>query len=271
MNTKKKGLLTIICSFILAALTAVTVMAETSFGDDSRLMDTEGLLTADESESILEELNTISEKQKLDVVIATVPNLNGEDVQTYTDQLYEEADFGYGEDRDGVMLLLSMEERDWCISTHGYGITAFTDAGIEYIREKMGDALSSGAYADAFHIYAEQCDAFITQARNGEPFDSSNLPKDPLSLIWLPISLAVGFVLSCIIVGGMEREMKSVRSQEAAENYVKAGSMHVTNSRDLFLYKKVNRVKKEKKEEKSGSSTHQSSSGETHGGSSGKF
>jgi hypothetical protein len=42
-----------------------------------------------------------------------------------------------GENRDGVLLLVSTGDRKWHISTCGYGITAFTDAGIQYLGEQM--------------------------------------------------------------------------------------------------------------------------------------
>ncbi len=63
-----------------------------------------------------------------------------------------------------------------------------------------------------------------------------------------------------------------MRMQYAANGYVKANSMDVTESRDLFLYTQVMRVEKPKETSSSDdSSTHTSSSGETHGGGGGKF
>ena len=64
-----------------------------------------------------------------------------------------------------------MEDRDWALSTHGYGITAFTDAGCDYIAEQFKSSLSDGEYEKAFEIYIDQCDAFVTQAREDRPYD----------------------------------------------------------------------------------------------------
>ena len=54
---------------------------------------------------------------------------------------------------------------------------------------------------------------------------------------------------------------------------MKDGSLHINRSRDIFLYHQVTRTAKPKEESfgGGGSSTHTSSSGETHGGSSGSF
>ena len=170
------------------------------------------------------------------------------------------------------MLLISVEDNDWYISTCGYGITVFTDAGIEYIGKQIKGELSDGNFAGAFDKFAYLCDDFITQARTGEPYDVKNLPKEPLSLIWIPIAIVAGFILSLIIVGRMKAKLKTVRFQPAANSYMKAGSMNITESRDLFLYDTVTRTAKPKDNDSGGgSSTHTSSSGSTHGGGGGKF
>lgn len=135
-----------------------------------------------------------------------------------------------------MLLLISMEDRDWYITTCGYGITAFTDAGIQYIGGQMKDDLSAGNYAAAFRTYIEKCDEFITQARTGKPFDKSSLPRSPMSAIWIPISLIVGIAIAVITVGGMKAQLKTVRFQPEAKNYIRDGSLNITQSRDLFLY-----------------------------------
>ena len=82
------------------------------------------------------------------------------------------------------------------------------------------------------------------------------------------IGLAVAFVITAM----MKSQLKSVRFQSEAANYVKKDSMKVTQSKDLFLYRNVDRREKPKESSSSGgSSTHTSSSGTTHGGGGGKF
>ena len=168
--------------------------AETDgFADEYyRVVDMADLLTDSEEAALIEKLDEISLRQNMDVVVATTDDLEGYSVMDYADLLYEQCQFGYGDSKDGLMLLISMEDHDWYISTCGYGITAFTDAGIEYIGKQIKSDLSDGNYAAAFTSYAGLCDDFITQARNGAPYDSGNLPREPLSLIWIPIALVIG-------------------------------------------------------------------------------
>lgn len=269
----KKKISVLLFAIVLCLGTAIPAFAtETEgFADEYyRVVDMADLLTDSEETALIEKLDEISLRQNMDVVVATTEDLEGYSVTEYADLLYKQCQFGYGDSNDGLLLLISMEDRDWYISTCGYGITAFTDAGIKYIRNQIKPDLSDGNYAAAFSEYAELCDDFITQARNGDPYDSHNLPSEPLSLIWIPIAVIIGFVIAKIIVGNMKSKLKTVRKQAAANSYVRNGSMNVTESRDLFLYQTVTRAEKPKNNS-SGSSTHTSSSGTTHGGGGGKF
>lgn len=270
----KKKISMLLFSLVICLCTAVPAFAAQTDGfasEYARVQDLAELLSDSEEAALLTKLDELSKRQKMEIVVLTTDTLEGLTPRDYADDIYDCCGFGYGEDRDGALLLISMEDNDWYISTHGYGITVFTDAGIQYIGAQIKENLSDGDFSEAFDKFTELCDDFITQARTGDPYDSHNLPKEPLSLIWIPISIAVGVCLSFIIVGNMKAKLKTVRFQAAASSYMKDGSLNVTESQDLFLYNTVTRTAKPKNDSSSGSSTHTSSSGSTHGGGGGKF
>ncbi len=253
--------------FLLFAATALPCLGEEAA---DRVIDNASLLSTAEEAALNERLAEISLRQQVDIAVATTEGIGDLTVAEYSDNLYEALGFGFGESHDGLILVISMENRDWYISTEGYGIKAFTDAGIEYIGDQITPELSAGNYASAFNSFATLCDKFITQAKEGEPFDRGSLPREPLSLIWIPISLLVGFVIASIVVGGMKAKLKTVGLQRAANSYVKSGSLSITESRDLFLFRTVTRTPRPKSTS-GGSSTHSSASGRTHGGGGGRF
>ena len=231
-----------------------------------RLVDDAMLLSSGENAEIINRLNEISTRQGLDIVIVTADSTGGSTPMEYADDYYDYHDYA----ADGVLLLVSMEESDWWISTTGYGIQVFTDAGIEYIGNKIVPFLSEGDYAGAFETFAELCDEFITQAKTGDPYDTHNLPKEPFDFLMnLAICFVIGLVIAAIATAIMKGQLKSVRSQAGASSYVKSGSLNVTHRQDLFLYRDVKRTAKPK--DSGGSSTHTSSSGRSHGGGGGKF
>ena len=255
--------------FFLCLLLLCTVMASPVYAVDApaRLVDNADYLTDSEKTALLSKLEEISTRQGVDVVIVTIPALYGEDITSFADDFYD--DSGYCP--DGILLLLADDEGEWAISTAGYGITAFTDAGLAYLEEQFIDDLSAGNYADAFQAFISESENMIIQAQSGRPYDVGNMPKAPFQpLKSLMISLVIGIVAALIITGIMKSQLKSVRSQAAAAQYVKEGSMELTLCRDIYLYRNITRQKRDSGSS-GGSSTHRGSSGTSHGGRSGGF
>ena len=177
------------------------------------LVDDAGLLTEEEADALLDKLEEISERQECEVAVVTVDSLDGKTAEAYADDFYDYNGYGYGKDDDGILLLISMEDRDYAITTYGFGITAFTDAGLQYVVNDFKPALSGGRYGDAFNDFADCCDKFLTQAHTGEPYDGDNMPKGTVHPVYIPISLAIGFLISLLIGRSKSAKLKSVRKK----------------------------------------------------------
>jgi len=246
----------------------------------SLVVDEAGLLSKSEAAALREKLEALSAKWKNDIVVVTVASTGSASPMEFADDWFDYNGYGRSEEEDitagdGLLLLISMEKRDWWISTKGYSIFAFTDAGIEYLGERLkADGLSDGNYANAFDKFAGWCDKFFEQAETGKPYDKGNLPKtsgDYAKIVLL--GLAGGFVIALFVTGSMKKKLKTVRKKQQAADYVRPGSLQVVYANEQFLYKNVARVKRETSSSSGGggSSTHSSSSGSSHGGGGGKF
>ena len=241
------------------------------------LVDEAGLLSEEESSTLINKLEEISQRQENEVAVVTVNSLEGKTAEAYADDYYDYNGYGYGENDDGLLLLVSMGEREWAVTTYGYCHTvAFTDAGLDYISSEFRRKLSSGEYAKAFDCFADLCDDFLTQAATGEPYDVDNMPKGKVSPFWLYTDLVVAFFISFGIVKGKARNLKSVKKQESAKAYERSGSLSLRRSTDSFVnrivtQKTIRNEKNSSSGSSGGSSSHISSSGRSHGGTSGKF
>lgn len=255
----------------------VVSYAEASSIDEAhppRVVDDAELLTEDEKAELANKLDDISSRQECDVVIVTVAGLEGKTAQEYADDYYDYNKYGMGDGADGILLLISMEDRDWALTTYGFGITAFTDAGQEYIMELTSGYLGEGQYADAFAQFSDLCDDFLMQAHTAEPYDVGNMPDDISALgriMWIIPSVIIGAVISLVLKKKKRKALKNVRRKSDAADYV--AGMELTGQYDRFLYSDVQRVKirDDKDDGYDGSNFHISSSGRGHGGSSGKF
>ena len=265
----KKRISVFLTALLLGLLCAFPVWAK-----PARLADQAGLLDREQREQLTAMLDEISEKHQVDVVIVTTNSLEGKTARDYADDYFIDEGYGQGENGDGILFLVDMGDRNWAIATHGYAIDIFTDAGQEYILDQVKPYLSAGEYEEAFRTFAKECEDFILHADEAEPYDVGNLPKEPFDIGEnLMIALGAGLVAGLIVALAMRGKMKTVRKQDQASSYVRPGSMNVNRSHDYYLYSTVSKTAKPRNEDHGGggSSTHTSSSGDTFGGSSGKF
>lgn len=297
-----KRIFTAFVALLFAVLLAVPVFASyDGFTENNpRLNDSADLLTESEEEALLSRLDEISHSFGFDIVIYTTPDL-GEytDVVAFSDDYYDYGEFGYGADRDGVLFVISMAERDWYISTCGYGITLFSDDYIQYIGSVIVSDLSAGNYAEAFNKFVDICYGDLSnpsQSGDGYYYDEPGIDyfygedgaynnyygtqkkADLFSVKYIFIALVIGAVASLIIVLLMRGKLKTVRFQNSANSYIKSGSTVLTDKRDIYLYRNVSKTPIPKDNNSgshhsggSGSSVHTSSSGVSHGGGGGKF
>lgn len=258
---------------ILTLSMIFTVILPVSASEYYPLFDEPDLLTDSEENELIAKLENICSQKQMEVVVAAFETIGDYTPMEYADDFYDYNGYGYGENRDGLVLIIVMDTSDWWISTRGSAIDAFTDAGIDYIGEQIVPYLSGGDYYGAFSRFVDQCAVFIDQANTGDPYNTHNLPKAPFDKgMAAVIALVAGLLIAAIYTASLKGQLKSVQAQRAAGNYVKNGSMNVTNSRDFFLYRHVDRTEKSSSSDsRSGSGTHTSSSGATHGGGGGKF
>ena len=248
----------------------------------SLLTDEAGLLSDAEAANLREKLGTLSANWKNDILIVTVDSLGGNTPTEFADDWFDYN--GYGQaasggitDGGGVLLLVSMEERDWWISTKGYAIQVFTDAGIEFLGDRLiADGLSSGDYASAFNGFADWCDKYYIQAETGKPYDTGNMPQAKKTsadyITVAAVCFGAGLLIAFFVTRGMKKQLKTVRKKQAAADYLRPGSLQVLYANEQFLHRNVTKVYNPPSESSSGgSSSHSSSSGSSHGGGGGKF
>ena len=274
-------MLLVLCSLAIPFPSKATQIPDERLGP--RLADQEELLTTEEQEELLARLDEISERQQCDVVIVTVASIEGKTATEYADDYFDYQGYGYGEKSDGILLLVGMKERVWAISTHGsLGISAFTDAGLDYIKEDVQFQLKLDNYAKAFRTFASLCDQFLTAAHKGKPYDVGNLPIKHASPSILIFLFPIGILIMAWKSRSKKRSLKSVVKKTGAISYKVPNSLHLWVDEDRITGSHVTKRKRnEESRDRGGSSgsggssggstTHTSSSGRTHGGTRGTF
>ena len=222
--------------------------------DNLLVWDEAELLNETEVAQLNSKLESISKKYKAEIRVVTLSSMDGGDIDVFLEYLYDESGFGYGENHDGVLLVVCMDPREYRILSNGFAGEAITSGDIDAIGETFKSDLSDGNYADAFDTFADKCEYYLDGHINGFPF---NTGKNLL------ICLGIGLVVALIVTGIWKNQLKSVRKQSAANAYVKAGTMQITQSGDFFMYRNVTKTQKQS----SSSSGSSGSSRSTGGGS----
>ena len=160
-------------------------------GGRPTLVDRAMLLSSSDAEALSNRLREIGTAYRCDVIVATVPSLEGKSAEAYADDFFDYNGYGYGatpdadgvtRDGDGILLLLSMENRDFAVSTSGYGIKAFTDYGIQtYLEPMFLQYLRTNDYSGGIAAFADGCDDLLNYAREGVPYDCRRIYIDDWS------------------------------------------------------------------------------------------
>ena len=204
------------------------------------LYDEADLLTDEQEAELVKKLTEVSHAANAQIVVATIASMDGGDIDSFVDYLYDSMGFGYGENHDGVLLLACMDPREYRILSNGYAGTAIGPDQIDTLRDFMETYLPNGHYVAAFNSFADQCDEMLEYYQAGSPFKAGKS---------LAISLIIGILAGLIVAFVLKGQLKSVYKQNQAHVYVKQGSMQVNIQQDIFLYRNVTRTKRQKREE----------------------
>lgn len=288
-----KRLFSLLFCFLLILATA-----QTAFAAEPKIVDDADILT-DSEEALLEtKAQELVREYEMDVVIVTIPSLNGTFSSDYADDYFDYNGYGIGPDYSGVLLLLSMDEREWAISTCGDTIYALTDYGIQELFYSIAGYLSEDRYYDAFDAYLDELPYYFKAYQDGDPIDGYREPYDGPGtyepapgddVIYYPhrepglqdylirflFALVIGAAAGGITLLILRGQMNTARPQSGAQSYMIPGSYNLRQYQDIFLYSNVSRTRKPERNSSGGggggSSVHSSSSGRSHGGGRGGF
>ena len=259
----------------------------TGFAVEERILDNADLLWNDEVADLEAKAQNLKNTYGMDVVILTVYDYEGWDIEEYADNFYDVNGFGVGEDASGVLLVIALDSREWSISTCGEAIYAITDYGIESLFGEMAWYLSDDDFYEAFNAYLTALPAYFEAYRQGKPIDGYvggyegpgsveiGTKEDVVYYEKTPpywLAPVIGLAIAGIAVLIMRGSMNSRRPQHSAVSYLCDGSYDLGRVQDIYLYSQISKVRRQNQSNSGGgSSVHRSSGGRSHGGGHGRF
>ena len=240
---------------VLAFLLLLTGMcfAENQESLPYYVSDTAGLMTSEEWRKLESTAENISEQYGCGVYIVTLQDYRDygsyNNFWDFSEAFYTRYNMGLGEARNGILLIMSMAERDYSLLAYGRDAHyAFTDYGKEQLADSFLDNFRRDDWAGGFGDYIDNCGVLVARAKNGDPVDQW-IPDPPVQqerqhgmtpMKWL-ISLLFPGLVGGATVSGMSRQMKTAVKKTRAEEYVGRGSPHLNVNSDQFINRNVTR------------------------------
>ena len=248
--------------FAILMIAAIISLSLTTSAQNNLLSDGAALLTQNEAYVISDLLERLSAEAQADIAVITVDSYDGYNIEVFTEKL---CDDGFTD--NGIVLLISIDTREYCLTKCGNVEHAIDGAGLDFIEESFIPYLSDGNYYVAFSVFASlSAEAIKEYNSTGECFGGEGFKPDvevsddgtvTLTEGSRPVShyvicIVVGLILALISMLIMQRGMKTVKSQNYAADYIVRGSLDIRVSSDRFLYKTVTKTPKPQSHSSSG-------------------
>lgn len=235
MKYRKWSIAILVC-LLIALLAMPAAASEYTF-----VWDEASLLSQEEARSLEKLAGDISVTYGCGVYVVTVWDygIYGGTVRSAAENYFLSHDFGLGSDANGVLLFLSMADRDYALIAHGnVGNTAFTDYGKDALSEAFLDEFYYDDWPGGMNDYVLTSGSFLEQASKGKPVDVPQESGVGLTLVMVLLIPAVIAGISCAV---MASSMKTARSKTEADDY--KGDVQIIDRYDRFITRTVVRQK----------------------------
>jgi len=265
-------LLVLLFSVLIPYIAQVAVYAESS----GNIKDYLNYLTDSEIASLQDDIESIKQTYRLDVVIVITDDTQGKSSQAFADDFYDYNGYGIGKSKSGLLMLVNMQDREVYISTRGNAIDIFTDGRISRMTDNCATYLSNADYYNACRKFVQDVKSY---AKAGVPSGQYRSPSDMtygdkvarrIKSVSIYITALVISLVSTLLLSLSSKGKVTITSS----TYEETGSFELTEARDDFIRQSTTQTKISDNSSSGGgnkSSTHTGSSGHTHGGGGRKF
>lgn len=233
---------------LLLCLCLVTALSFSAFADAQLdyVTDAEGIISQEALAALNSNAAQISQYYGCGVYIVVVDDyrnfVNG-DIGYFSETIYKSYDLGEGDGKNGILLSLSMNDRDYDLCAYGdFANYAFTDYGKEQLADSFLDNFRRNDWEGGFNDYIANSGWLLEKAKAGEPYDTVVYDQptytepqrgiDPIESI---LMLLIPCGAAGVSVSRMKSKMKTARKQTQAYGYIGEGGASLSVSHDQFL------------------------------------
>lgn len=229
---------------ILAASLAIAAPAYATEAQLDHVTDAANLMSSSEIADLEAKAQAIEDEYGFGVYMVTVYDyldISNASVFDAACDIYEGYTLGVGPGDDGLLLLLSMSERDYSLITYGdFGNYAFDDYARESLTEYFLDDFGNDSWHAGFSDYLEVADLYLEAAKAGTPCTYGNavMTEDEINTtiaMGFGIILGLPLLVAIIVVAVLSAKMRSVAAATEARQYA-IGGLQLTGHSDNFVH-----------------------------------
>ena len=224
----------IIC-LLAALLLLLGLSVSASAAVYANVIDTAELLSESEAEALDARCSELEQTYGCGVYLVTVDDYtayySADSIESFAESVFLDLGLGAGEEQDGVLLVLSMAERDYDICAHGtIGNRTFTDYGKGVLAERWFlEPFSRDDWSGGFAAFLDGCEEYLRMDAEGAPFDQGTDPErlgDLAVVKWLVVIFVplLTALVVCLVMKGK------------AARYTVSGGAEITAREDRFTH-----------------------------------
>ena len=247
---KKRIAVCLLLGLLLGLCLGGAALAQGSEMTLGYVTDAADLFTEPQVEALNEAATRVSSEYHCAVYAILVDDFtqyNPRSVEACAQGFYQYYDLGFGDERDGLLLLLSMEERDYALQDYGPNAARwFTDANLSRLESDFLAYFREDDWYNGVLAYLQGAGQLLSRAQQnaqnvsdgGEYGDQESIfglgeGMDPITK--LIIAIAPSSAVALAVCQGFKSQMKTARERDTAEDYVVSGRDRLRVKEDQFI------------------------------------
>lgn len=246
-------------ALLLALVLAGAGLAAQGVEPVGHVVDLAGLLDSQEQSQLEQQAQDIEAAYSCGLYIVAVNDYRDYAAAPFDAacEIYGANGFGYGPERDGLVLLLSMDDRDFATALYGpWAHTAFSDYALERQEEEFLDNFRYDDWYGGFADFLTTSEQALAAAAAGTPVEAPVATAAPAQsqpvlqgthhgskTLTLRAGLTVFFqdwagalVLALIFCFALKASMNSVKAKTTAQEYMRVDESQLSRCTDQFTH-----------------------------------
>ena len=215
---------------VLIILIPTQTLAKENLIKKDYINDYADILEDDLEEKLTNIIKKYIKKHNLDIAIVTINTNSFFSTETFANQFYDKNDMGLDEDRNGILLVIDMENREYYILTNGFTHSLINDNRVEIILDEMESHMKNEHYYLAIENFLQNINKYYQYHKYGPPY------------LWIG-AFIISITTAFIFLNKEKKKLKLIKDDLHANYYfvdkeIENKTDQCINTRTSVIYKR---------------------------------